>query len=219
VSKSVPSLKILVAEDDPHLGEALRGFLREKGHKVDLARNGAEALSLLKRRHYSLVLTDLVMPEADGLEVLRLAREQDPATLVVIMTGHASLESAVQATREGAYDYLRKPFNLRELDIAVANAARLLHLKAENLHLLKKLHELTAKLEDLQTNQQVSEPPAPTPTQASEAHPLTFIPWRFPLAWETESAHPGDLERLLGLYKDNLLTEREFQILKQRLLI
>jgi DNA-binding NtrC family response regulator len=218
VSRSVPSLRILVAEDDPHLGEALRGFLREKGHAVDLARSGAEALKLLRRRHYSLVLTDLVMPEADGLEVLRVAREQDPATLVVIMTGHASLESAIQATREGAYDYLRKPFNLRELDIAVANAARLLHLKAENLHLLKKIQELTAKLEDLQTTKEVAEAPAP-PAQAPDPNPVTFAPWRFPLSWETETAAPGDLERLLGLYKDNLITEREFQILKQRLLI
>ena len=99
-----PVLRILIAEDDTNLGEALVSFLREKGHIVDLARHGGEALELLKRRSYSLILADLVMPEADGLEVLREARQRNPASLVVIMTGHASLASALQATREGAYD-------------------------------------------------------------------------------------------------------------------
>jgi DNA-binding response OmpR family regulator len=219
MSSTIPSLKILVAEDDPNLGEALVGFLREKNHAVDLARDGGEALRLLSRKPYALVLTDLVMPEADGLTVLRAARQQDPATLVVIMTGHASLESAVQATREGAYDYLRKPFNLQELDVAVANAARLLHLKEENGRLLTKLNELTAKLEALKEDQKFPENLPPTGGQARGPQPLSSFPWLFPLPWETEHHHQVDLDRLLGLYKENLLTEREFQILKQRLLI
>jgi DNA-binding NtrC family response regulator len=124
-----PALRILIAEDDPNLREALVSYLREKGYAVDLARHGGEALNLIRRHDYPLILTDLVMPEADGLEVLRAARQRNPAALVVIMTGHASLTSALQATREGAYDYLRKPFNLQEIEVAVDNAARLLHLR------------------------------------------------------------------------------------------
>ena len=118
-----PNLRILIAEDDPNLGEALVSYLQEKGHAVDLARHGGEALNLIERHNYSLILTDLVMPEADGLAVLRAARQKNPVALVVIMTGHASLASALQATREGAYDYLRKPFNLQEIEVAVDNAA------------------------------------------------------------------------------------------------
>jgi CheY-like chemotaxis protein len=219
MSDAKPSLKILIAEDDPNLGEALVSYLREKGHEVDLARHGGEALGLISRRVYSLVLADLVMPEADGLSVLRAARQRNPATLVVIMTGHASLASALQATREGAYDYLRKPFNLQEIEVAVDNAARLLHLREENGRLMAKLDELNTKLAELQQESVCPEAgPSPEPNKDGTAHLRTFLGC-YPLPWEMASAHPSDLERLLGLYRDNLLTEREFQILKERILI
>jgi DNA-binding NtrC family response regulator len=119
MSMDKPVLRILIAEDDPNLGEALVSYLREKRYAVDLARHGGEALNFIRQYDYSLILTDLVMPEADGLEVLRAARQKNPAALVVVMTGHASLTSALKATREGAYDYLRKPFNLQEIEVAV----------------------------------------------------------------------------------------------------
>lgn len=219
MSTDKPHLRILIAEDDPSLGEALVSYLREKGHDVDLARHGGEALSLISRRRYSLILTDLVMPEADGLAVLRAARRENPAVLVVIMTGHASLASALQATREGAYDYLRKPFNLQEIEVAVENAARLLDLREENGRLLAKLNELTAKLAELQQENPYPEaapPPAPGPPGPD---PLRNLLWCYPLPWEVAPPQPSDLERLLGLYRENLLTEKEFQILKERILI
>ncbi len=209
-------LKILVAEDDPHLGEALVSFLREKGHSVDLARHGGEALKMLEQQSYSLILADLVMPEADGLEVLRAARRRHPGALVVIMTGYASLASALQATREGAYDYLRKPFNLQEIQVAVDNAARLLHLREENGRLLAKLDELNAKLAEMS---QENPCPAEPPPQPETENPLRRHLWSYPLPWEEEPPHSSDLERLRGLYRDNLLTEKEFQILKERILI
>jgi DNA-binding response OmpR family regulator len=214
-----PAFRILIAEDDPNLGEALVSYLREKGYAVDLARHGGEALALIGRYRYALILTDLVMPEADGLEVLRAARQKNPASLVVIMTGHASLSSAIQATREGAYDYLRKPFNLQEIEVAVDNAARLLHLREENGRLLAKLNELNAKLEEMQ---QVTAYPEPEPIPASHRggpDPLRYLLWNYPLPWEVDPPQSSDLERLLGLYRENLLTEKEFQILKERILI
>jgi CheY-like chemotaxis protein len=214
-----PAFRILIAEDDPNLGEALVSYLREKGYAVDLARHGGDALRLIGRHTYALILTDLVMPEADGLAVLRAARHKNPASLVVIMTGHASLASAIQATREGAYDYLRKPFNLQEIEIAVDNAARLLHLREENGRLLAKLNELNARLEEMQ---QVPAYPATEPVPASPsggANPLRNLFWSYPLPWEVDPPHSNDLERLLGLYRENLLTEKEFQILKERILI
>lgn len=213
-----PPLKILIAEDDPNLGEALVSYLREKGHDVDLARHGGEALSRIRRCDYSLIIADLVMPEADGLTVLRAARQRDPAALVVIMTGHASLASALQATREGAHDYLRKPFNLQEIEVAVDNAARLLHLREENGRLLAQLDELNTKLAELQQESVCPQAGPPAPNSHGT------VPWRtflgcYPLPWELDSPHESDLERLLGLYRENLLTEREFQILKERILI
>ncbi len=207
-------LAILVAEDDVTLGQALTAFLQEKGHEVDFARDGLEALELIGQKTYSLVITDLVMPGADGLEVLRKARQRDPATLVVIMTGHASIDSAIQATREGAYVYLRKPFNLQEIYIAVANAAQLLHLHRKNQELLHKLNCLTAKLEeqDYQRETMVREKaqePAFDPSASRERQ----------AEWERQRQSQADLERLHNLYRENLLTDKEYQVLKQRLFI
>src|SRR4030043_154696 len=138
-------LSILIAEDDVTLAAALAEFLRQKGHQVDLAPHGGKALSLLEKQTYPLIITDLVMPEADGLTVLRAARQRDPATMVIIMTGYASLDSAIGAIREGAYDYLCKPFKLQEIEIVVTNATRLINLRRENQKLLHKLDDLTAK--------------------------------------------------------------------------
>ncbi len=219
MSTDAPNLRILIAEDDPNLGEALVSYLREKSYSVDLARHGGEALSCIDRHNYSLILTDLVMPEADGLAVLRAARQKNPAALVVIMTGHASLASALQATREGAYDYLRKPFNLQEIEVAVDNAARLLHLREENGRLLAKLNELNAKLAELQQESSYPEADLPPATHPGGQDPLRNLLWCYPLPWEVDPPHPSDLERLLGLYRENLLTEKEFQILKERILI
>jgi CheY-like chemotaxis protein len=136
----------------------------------------------------------------------------------VIMTGHASLASALQATREGAYDYLRKPFNLQEIEVAVDNAARLLNLREENGRLLAKLNELNTKLAELQQESLCPEAgPSPAPDKGKTDH-LRALLVSYPLPWET-APPPNDLERLLGLYRENLLTEREFQILKDRILI
>jgi len=219
MTTAAPDLRILIAEDDPNLGAALVSYLREKGYPVDLARHGGEALDLISRHNYSLILTDLVMPEADGLAVLRAARQRNPAALVVIMTGHASLASALQATREGAYDYLRKPFNLQEIEVAVDNAARLLHLREENGRLLAKLNELNAKLAELQQESAYPEADLPPADHQRGPDPLRNLLWCYPLPWEVDPPHPSDLERLLGLYRENLLTEKEFQILKERILI
>jgi DNA-binding NtrC family response regulator len=158
-----------------------------------------------------------VMPEADGLTVLRAARQKDPATLVVIMTGYASVDSAIEATREGAYDYLRKPFKLQEIDIAVANAAKLLFLRQENQKLVQKLGELTAKLENLQQSKQ------PEPEMHSKDI-TKKLRQSIPLALSDfflnrKEQYLTDLDRLRHLYQERLLTDSEYQSLKQRLLI
>ncbi len=202
-------LAILIAEDDQTLGEALAGFLRDRGHRVVLAQDGQEALAHLHREAFSLVITDLIMPGADGLAVLRAARLLDPPPLVVLMTGYASIDSAIQATREGAYDYLRKPFKLQEIEIAVANAARLLALYRENQALLAKLQDLTDKLARLRPE----ETAAPNTPLAADK----FLP----AVREDADGVPvqADLERLRSLYQERLLSDQEYHVLKQRLLV
>jgi DNA-binding response OmpR family regulator len=212
-------LSILVAEDDETLAAALAEFLKEKGHRVDLAFHGGEALGLLEKQVYPLIITDLVMPEADGLTVLRAARQRDPATLVVIMTGYASLDGAIDAIREGAYDYLCKPFKLQEIEIAVINAARLIQLRRENQSLLDKLEDLTAKLREIQELPQLLggeiRPGARSRTLWSPGP----VPLRDYSPEEQTQQNLGDLERLRDLYRENMLTKEEYQKLKERLLI
>lgn len=214
VSDGPASLSILIAEDDLNLGEALAGFLRDQGHQVDLAVTGQEALKFLRNRTYAMVITDLVMPGADGLAVLRAAKQKNQATLVVIMTGHASLGSAIEAIREGAYDYLRKPFKLQEIDIAVANAARFIALHQENRQLLRKLDALTAKLEELQDSDPKGGEAEPTPQEKLTTASLPVNVWP-----ADRLDNQADLLRLRRLYRESLITEGEFQTLKQRLCI
>jgi len=211
-------LDILIAEDDETLAAALAEFLKEKGHRVDLAPGGGEALALLEQRVYPLIITDLVMPEADGLTVLRAARQRDPATLVVIMTGYASLDSAIDAIRQGAYDYLCKPFKLQEIEIAVTNATRLINLRRENQRLLNKLEDLTAKLEEVQQLPQILGGEARTARARTLWSPGP-VPLRDYSPEEQAQQYLGDLERLRDLYKENMLSREEYQRLKERLLI
>jgi DNA-binding NtrC family response regulator len=218
VGSEVP-LSILIAEDDETLAAALDEFLREKGHQVDLASHGGEALALLEKKSYPLIITDLVMPEADGLTVLRAARQRDPATLVVIMTGYASLDSAIGAIREGAYDYLCKPFKLQEIEIAVNNATQLINLHRENQKLLHRLDDLTAKLQEMQQLPQLLGDNAHL-----ENRPRTlWSPGPVPLKdYSPEDQNQQcltDLERLRSLYKESMLTKNEYQKLKERLII
>lgn len=204
-------LAILIAEDDPTLGEALAGYLRDKGHEVALARDGGEALNYLSRQPFSLVITDLIMPVADGLAVLKACQALMPPPLVVVMTGYASIDSALQATREGAYDYLRKPFKLQEIELAVTRAFHLLTLYRQNQALLHKLEQLTARLASL--TPEGDEPPG-LPRNPSVSRVSS------PAAEGAGSVQiQMDLQRLRQLYEEHMLTDQEYHALKQRLLV
>jgi DNA-binding response OmpR family regulator len=213
---SQAGLTILIAEDDLNLGEALAGFLRDQGHRVDLAPNGEEALELLQKNTYALVITDLVMPGADGLTVLRAAKKQDKATLVLVMTGYVSIDSAIEVIREGAYDYLRKPFKLQEITVAVANAARLLALHQENQQLQQKLSDLTDKLKNLHNPDRQAGGDEQAVVHNGDAP--SFGPVGLWLSSRADQCQT-DLLRLRRLYRQNQITEREYQTLKQCLRI
>jgi two-component system response regulator PilR (NtrC family) len=106
---------ILIAEDEEGVRESLAEVLRDEGYEVAVAADGAAALEVLPTREFDLVLSDLRMPGASGIEVLRRTREIAPQALVLLMTAHATVESAVEALREGAQDYLLKPVLFEDL--------------------------------------------------------------------------------------------------------
>jgi DNA-binding NtrC family response regulator len=114
--------RVLVVDDEPQIPR-LVGLLLGEGTLVEAAASASEALARLEDTPYDVVLTDLAMPDLDGIELIRRARRRDPDTPIVIFTGQASVETAVQAMREGAFDYLRKTSSGQELAAAVERAA------------------------------------------------------------------------------------------------
>ena len=126
--------EILVIDDEPEIRELLAEHLRARGYRVATASDGFAAVSLINRSagQFGLILTDLHLPGADGLGVLQAARAASPSTQVVIITGYASLDSAITAVRLGAYDYLTKPFSLGQIDVLLARVEDRVALEAEN---------------------------------------------------------------------------------------
>jgi two-component system response regulator HydG len=129
------STRLLVVEDDVEMLELLRRHFETDGHAVTAAAGGRAALARLEREEFDVVLTDLVMAEVDGLEVLRATQALERPPRVVLMTAFASLETAIQAIRAGAYDYLTKPFKLGEASLAVSRAVDDRRLREENRRL------------------------------------------------------------------------------------
>lgn len=113
------AFEVLVVDDEPAARELLLEFFQSRGFTVTGAQDGRAAISSLQRSNgsYGLVVTDLSLPGADGFAVLQAARQSNSACYVVIVTGYASLDSAIRAVRVGAYDYLTKPFSLSQLEI------------------------------------------------------------------------------------------------------
>jgi len=124
---------ILVIDDDAFMRDACHQTLTKHGHNVTLAKNGREALSRLEKWAFDLVLLDLKMPQEDGLFVLARIKDLDPEAIVVMITGHGSIETAVQAIKLGAFDFLAKPFTPDELVSLVKRALRNRRLAMENL--------------------------------------------------------------------------------------
>ena len=118
---------ILLVDDHDATRETLTELFRELGHQVFAAPNQHVALRYVADRRFDLVLTDLKLPDGSGLEVMRAARQASPETPVVMITGHATIDTAVEATRMGAYEYLTKPVDLNRLRLVVRNA---LHVSA-----------------------------------------------------------------------------------------
>ena len=101
---------ILVIDDDAFMRDACHQTLTRRGHKVTLAESGRKALVLLEKWSFDLILLDLKMPDEDGLFVLARIKDLDPEAIVVMITGHGSIETAVQAIKLGAFDFIAKPF-------------------------------------------------------------------------------------------------------------
>lgn len=142
--------RILVVDDDEFVCNSLKWLLLDEGYDVEVAPDGKKALELLSKRTYDLVLTDLMMPEVDGLAVLRRSKEVSPNTAVIILTGYGTLEAAMSALNQGAYDFLTKPCDDGEMRYKIQGALEQKRLK-ERLGKLESVAEKIAITEELLT--------------------------------------------------------------------
>lgn len=134
-------IRILVVDDEAAMRECLRDWLLEDGHEVGLASSGPEAIAMVKDGNWHAVLLDLKMPGMDGLQTLAELRLLAPNTDVLMMTAYATIQSAVQAMKSGAYDYLVKPFDPDELELQIKKIVSHQELLLENILLRRRLEE------------------------------------------------------------------------------
>ncbi|MBW2093620.1 MAG: sigma-54-dependent Fis family transcriptional regulator [Deltaproteobacteria bacterium] len=217
---------ILIVDDDAALLSVLRNSFREENYHVTISSNGLDAIEKCKANAYDLIITDIMMPGATGLEVLSAAKKINPNTLVILITGFASLETAVRAIREGAYDYITKPFRLEEIRIAVKNALENVHLLRENKRLMLELEEAYQQLHFVKRIMASHNALASKNSSLSSgiAHGKTLIGGdvlsHHLIGTKGMGEHTliSNLERLSHLKAKGLLSEKEFDLCKSKLL-
>ncbi len=136
-------MRVLLIDDDPEILDLLSSFLEMKGYEVDTAETGKDGLSLFSAGKYSLVISDYMLPDIDGLQASRQILSIDEDALIILITGHGSIESAVSAIKAGVFDYILKPFDLDQIEVAIHKAEKVTALKAENV----KLRQVIAQSE------------------------------------------------------------------------
>ena len=133
------AVRVLIVDDEQHVRQSLAAWFREDGYEVNTAAGGREALAELTRAGADILLVDIKMPGMDGLELLRRTKELAPDATVVVMTAYASVETAVQALKDGAYDYVVKPFDPDAVSRLVRKAAERYSLLKENRALRERV--------------------------------------------------------------------------------
>lgn len=132
---------LLIADDEKNTREGLKWALERKNLNIMLAADGGEALRIVRNNTVDVLITDLKMPVLDGMSLLERVRNESPATTVVVLTGHGTVESAVDAMKHGAYDYLIKPINIDELNLLVERILNNRSMAEENEQLRQNLHD------------------------------------------------------------------------------
>ena len=132
-------VNILVVDDEEIVRDSLCSWLKEDGYQAEAAEGGLKALEMMKQRSWNVLFVDLKMPGMDGLEVMRKVKEVQPEIPIIIITAYATVNTAVEAMKEGAYDYLVKPFNPEEISLIIRRLIEKQALLKENIFLRKEL--------------------------------------------------------------------------------
>jgi DNA-binding NtrC family response regulator len=183
------AFRILVADDDDIALDVVSMLLSREGYSVASVRDGLEAIDRLRLEEYHLVITDLMMPGAGGIEVLKYASRSNAEIAVVILTAYGTLDTTLEAIKEGAYDYLTKPFRTQEIAIIAERAYQRALLIADNRDLKRSLRDTYRDMEIIKT-------------VAASGNPEVTTAW---------------LERIERLKTMNVLLAGEAEVLKERL--
>ena len=132
---------ILIVDDEPGIRESLGALLRDEGYSAQVASSGEECLALVDQQRFDLILMDVWLPRMDGLDALEHIQAQDDAPMVVMISGHGNIETAVRATKLGAFDFIEKPLSIEKVTLVLRNALDYLRLESENRRLRAELEE------------------------------------------------------------------------------
>jgi DNA-binding NtrC family response regulator len=135
------NLEILFVDDDRQILDLVKSYLSRQGFNVTALNEGLKALEIIKKKSFDIVFSDLMMPEIDGLALLKAIKQISPGTEVIIVTGFASIESAIEALKLGGYDYLQKPINFERLSILIDRISEKKRLQNENILIKQRLKE------------------------------------------------------------------------------
>jgi two-component system response regulator PilR (NtrC family) len=182
--------RILVADDDEIVRDAVSSLLSGEGYSVLSAVDGLDAMGVLRVEDINLVISDLRMPGADGSEVLRYAVRNNPDIVVIILTAYGTLDTALEAIKEGAYDYLTKPFKIKEIILLVEKVFRRAGLINENRELKKNLRDAYRDIRLMRT-------------VVDSNNPQIITAW---------------IEKIEALKSTKVITQQDAEILKERLI-
>ncbi|MDA0746593.1 MAG: response regulator [bacterium] len=168
---------LFVIDDDPFMRSLLADSLSDEGFTVIVAENGQDALQKINQNEFEIVLLDLSLPDMGGMELLAHISGVSPEAQVIIMTGYPSLESAIDALREGAQDYIVKPFKMHEVQAAVSRALKNRQLQIEVRELRRRVRELEQEASRLRTT-----------ASPTESRPTATRTARLPGAYGTRAA-------------------------------
>ncbi|OGW17589.1 MAG: hypothetical protein A3G93_13730 [Nitrospinae bacterium RIFCSPLOWO2_12_FULL_45_22] len=226
-------VNILIVDDDKKSVEFLSQLLDKEGRKIETAEEGLGAIKKLEEKDFDLVITDLKMPGASGIEVLKTARKINPKVLVIVITGFATLNTALEAIEAGAYSYLTKPFKLDEIEILVNNATENIQLIRENEGLLAALKAVYGELETLKTtkkeleqklqlvNKKMEKSQLEINERSSSLYlfPRNILPFHYTNPYREDKTRILDeIKKLAELREEGIIAEEEFMLYKKRLL-
>ena len=207
-------IKVLIVDDEKAVADILKDCISDKERSIDVCYDGLEGIDHIQKNFYDLIIVDLMMPKVGGLDVLKYAKTANPDVLVIIITGYASLETAIMAVKEGAYDYIRKPCKLEEIRISVDNAIDKIKLFRENRGLLKEIKDAYHELMLLK-NEKKADRKIPSINFFSSNMPSLHYLYN-------NNSSPNNaidmLQTLSSLKESGSLTESEFKTFKHNLL-